>query len=495
MTTPDESAAPTSTSPNSPQPLPFQARVLIIDSDTDSSAGLARLLQTELGLETNLANHPAEALDALERAHYSLCLAVLSPPHAEGLELVRRLDSREKPVTTIVIAHEATVDLAVEAVRAGAHDVLAQPLDAQRLIETVSRALQERQAVDEPLYQRELDPTWSPYPYILSTSPQMLSILDLASELGRSNTTVLIEGETGTGKEQIARAIHQASAAMRPGPLVVLNCAALPETLLESELFGHEKGAFTSALAQRQGRFEQADKGTLFLDEVGEIPLSMQVKLLRVLQERRIERVGGMQGIDLDVRVIAATNRSLSRMVKKGEFREDLFYRLNVVRIELPPLRERPGDVPLLVRHFCEQFRRPGSKPKEVSREAMAVLATHAWPGNVRELANVIERACVTCSGKVIGLEHLPADLAPRGNSPTPFVIDLACPLPRLLARITRSIERRYIRKALAHANGHVGHCAKLCGLSRRSITLKLARYKIDRAELVRGRDTPGQSA
>src|SRR5438874_2059076 len=223
----------------------------------------------------------------------------------------------------------------------------------------------------------------------------MHAVFELISNVAHTNATVLIEGETGTGKEQVARAIHNASL-VRSGPMIAVNCAALPENLLESELFGHEKGAFTSAVGQRRGRFELADGGTIFLDEVGDVPAAMQAKLLRVLQERRFERVGGTESIEVDVRVIAATNRSLQRLVKQGTFREDLYYRLNVVKIDLPPLRERPEDIPLLATHFSERYCRQGQQPKHVAPQAMEMLLKYRWPGNIRELENAIERASVT---------------------------------------------------------------------------------------------------
>jgi transcriptional regulator with GAF, ATPase, and Fis domain len=320
--------------------------------------------------------------------------------------------------------------------------------------------------------------------HIITKSPHLLSVLELVNHIGHTATTVLLEGETGTGKELIARAIHQASSNLRPGPMVVVNCAALPENLLESELFGHEKGAFTGAIAQRKGRFEQAHGGTLFLDEVGEIPLSMQVKLLRFLQERRFERVGGTDSIEVDVRVIAATNRSLVRLVKAGTFREDLFYRINVVRIDLPPLRERTEDVPLLVRHFCEKYALPNEPPKEVSPQAMEVLLNYAWPGNVRELENVMERACVTCRDRTIGPELLTPELTHSHHAPSPLRVDLSRQLPEQLKELTAEFERRYIRKALRKTRGNVGRCAKMCGLSRRSISAKIAEYHIDKAEM-----------
>jgi DNA-binding NtrC family response regulator len=483
-TTPAEAALRPRAESISARHLPFQPRVLIAEDNELVAQHLRTLLESDLGVQVGVARNDRQVIEALEKTYYSICLTDLRMPHAQGLELIHQIEARSIPVTIIVMTGNASIDLAVQAVRLGAYDFLSKPLDLDRLKQTVRRALLERLVRDEHAYLREQDPSWSPYPNILSKTPAMLSILDLVSDLGRTTATVLIEGETGTGKEQIARAIHQSSSVHRPGPLVVLNCAALPESLLESELFGHEKGAFTSAMLQRKGRFEQAHQGTLFLDEVGEIPLSMQVKLLRVLQERRFERVGGMQPIDLDVRIIAASNKSLWRMVKKGKFRDDLYYRLNVIRIELPPLRERPADIPLLIQHFNEVFTRAGSRPRTFSPAAMDVLLNHSWPGNVRELANVLERLCVTCPSKVIGLEHLPGDIVQRKPSSSRFAIDLSCPLPKLLARITRYVERRYIRKALVQTNGHVGRCAKICGLSRRSITLKLGRYKIDRNEV-----------
>jgi transcriptional regulator with GAF, ATPase, and Fis domain len=309
----------------------------------------------------------------------------------------------------------------------------------------------------------------------------MYAVFELISNVAHTNTTVLIEGETGTGKEQVARAIHAASIG-RTGPMVAINCAALPETLLESELFGHEKGAFTSAVGQRRGRFELAHGGTILLDEVGDVPATMQAKLLRVLQERRFERVGGTTSIEVDVRVIAATNRPLQRLVKQGTFREDLFYRLNVVKIDLPPLRERLEDVPLLASHFAQKYAPPGEEPKQISPAAMQVLLNYRWPGNIRELENVVEHASVTTRGKVIEPDNLPQELTAAPPQKTPFHIDLERPLPKLLQEAIANIEQSYIRKALKKARGNVGRCARICGLSRRSVTAKIAEYKIDKA-------------
>jgi transcriptional regulator with GAF, ATPase, and Fis domain len=309
----------------------------------------------------------------------------------------------------------------------------------------------------------------------------MHAVFELIANVAQSTTTVLIEGETGTGKEQIARAIHEGSHT-RSGPLVAVNCAALPESLLESELFGHEKGAFTSAIGQRRGRFEMANGGTLFLDEVGDVPAAMQAKLLRVLQERRFERVGGTETVEVDVRVIAATNRSLQRLVKQGTFREDLYYRLNVVKIDLPPLRERLEDVPLLATHFCQKYARPGEPPKQIAPPAMEALLNYRWPGNVRELENAMERASVTSRDNVIQLENLPPEVVTPAAPKQPFHVNLDRPLPELLREAVATIEQQYIRRALKKGHGNVGHCAKICGMSRRSVSAKIAEYKLDKS-------------
>src|SRR5262249_10515456 len=312
---------------------------------------------------------------------------------------------------------------------------------------------------------------------ILSKNPQMHAAFDLISKVAQTSTTVLIEGETGTGKEQVARAIHQASH-VRKGPMVAVNCAALPENLLESELFGHEKGAFTSALQKRVGRFELANGGTIFLDEIGDVPPAMQAKLLRVLQERRFERVGGTESIEVDVRVIAATHRSLLKLGPQGKFREDLYYRLNVVKISLPPLRERPEDIPLLAMHFTEKYARPGEMPKQIAPQAMELLLQHRWPGNIRELENAIERGVVTSQDNVIRAENSPPELAGPLTVKYPFEVDLTRPLADVLREVTADIEERYIRKALKKSRGNIGRCAKICGLSRRSISAKISAYQ-----------------
>jgi DNA-binding NtrC family response regulator len=398
------------------------------------------------------------------------------------LRLIEEVQKRQIPVTAIVMTGFGSVADAVRAMQLGAADFLTKPIDPDHLRLVVDRALRERTLQDEVAALRlEVRKQYS-FQGIISKNPRMLAVFELIRYVAETTTTVLIEGETGTGKEGIARAIHQASAAVRPGALVAVNCVAVPENLLESELFGHEKGAFTSAVGRRQGRFEMANGGTVFLDEIGDMPMAMQAKLLRVLQERCFERVGGTEPIEVDVRVVAATNRNLAKLIKRGQFREDLYYRLNVVKIELPPLRERLEDIPLLVAHFAAKYARSGEQPKTFTPAAMDVLLKYRWPGNIRELENLVERACVTARGESIEPDHLPPNLLAPTPPSLPFKIDLDRPLPDLIRDVTTDVERQYIRKALQKSHGNVSRCATLCGLSRRSITAKLAEYEIDRS-------------
>jgi two-component system, NtrC family, response regulator AtoC len=468
-----------------PKPaVSFQRRVLIAEDNELTCRQLKELLESEGDLHVDTTRDGRQALEALRQNFYSIFLTDLKMPHLDGMQLIEEIRKQDIPVTTIVMTGHGSIEQAVQAMSTGAYHFLTKPLNHDHLKLLLRQALNERALRDEVVYLREQLQTRDAFKDIISKSPRMQAILELVNHIAYTTTTVLLEGETGTGKELIARAIHQASASLRRGQMVAINCAALPETLLESELFGHEKGAFTGAISQRKGRFEQANGGTLLLDEVGEIPPAMQVKLLRVLQERRFERVGGTEPIEVDVRIIAATNRSLARMVKKQRFREDLFFRINVIRIELPPLRERPEDIPVLVEHFSKKFARPNEAPKRFSPPVMEVLLNHRWPGNVRELENIVERVCVTCQDNEVLPEHLPPDLLRPAAAKTPFRIDLQKQLPELLKEITADVEGRYIRKALAKTRGNVGRCAKICGLSRRSITSKIAEYGIRKEEL-----------
>jgi len=456
-------------------------RVLVVEDNEDTRNSLKELLELALGVHVDVAAHGGEGLEKLIATPYSVVITDLRMPKVSGMQFIEEIKSRKLSATIIVTTGHGSINEAVKAMRMGAYDFLTKPPDPQHLCLLVERALRERALEDEVVALRRQLAEQHAFQNVLSKNRRMLDVFELISQVAPTATTVLIEGETGTGKEQVGRAIHQASGSFRPGPFIALHCAALPETLLESELFGHEKGAFTGAVGQRKGRFEQAHGGTMFLDEVGDIPLAMQIKLLRVLQERKFERIGGSSTVDVDVRVIAATNRPLERLVKEGKFREDLYYRLNVMKLTLPPLRDRPEDIPLLAAHFTQKFARPGQAPCQIAPEAMDVMMAYTWPGNIRQMENAIERACITARDGVIQAANLPDEVRGKTRSTSPFTVDLSHPLPEQLAALTAAFEERYLRKALRKTRGHVGRCAKLSGLSRRSVTDKIALYKIDK--------------
>jgi DNA-binding NtrC family response regulator len=458
----------------------IERRILVVEDDEQSRKQLKKLLEGEPGIKVDTAEDGVAALKILSEHPFSLVLTDLKLPHLDGMHLIEELQKRNMPASVIVMTGYGKIDEAVQAMHMGASDFLTKPLDFKHLSLVIKRALAERKMRDELAHLREQLSDRYSFQSIISKSPRMHEVFELIGNVAQTTATVMICGETGTGKEMVARAIHQSSA-LRGGPLIAVNCVALPEQLLESELFGHEKGAFTGAVSQRHGRFEMAHGGTIFLDEVGDVPPGMQAKLLRVLQERRFERVGGTESIDVDVRVVCATNRSLLRLVKKGQFREDLYYRLNVVKIDLPPLRERPEDVPLLATHFAEKYAQPGAPVKRIAPAAMNLLLKYHWPGNIRELENAIERACVTSQDSVIAPENLPPEIMNPSAPKSRLNIDLDRPLPEVLADINAEVEKQYIRKALNKSHGNIGRCAKICGLSRRSISAKIAAYKIDK--------------
>jgi DNA-binding NtrC family response regulator len=465
-----------------PEPLDqAPRRILVVDDNFTICRQLKGVLQRDAALQIDTFTDTSKALHEITANVPSLVIAELRMRQLDGMQLLREIMQKRLPVTVILTSGDASVDEALEAMRLGAYDFLTKPFDNDHVWSVIERALRERALRDEVISVREQLQTKYAFQNIISKNTHMHEAFELITRVADTNTTVLIEGETGTGKEEIARAVHAASQ-NRNGPFVAVNCAALPEALVESELFGHEKGSFTSAVGQRRGRFELANGGTIFFDEIGDIPATVQAKLLRALQERSVERVGGSEQIHVDVRVIAATNRPLQRMVKANKFREDLYYRLNVVRIELPPLRERPEDIPLLAAHFTEKYARPGGPVKQFSPEAMELLVTYGWPGNIRELENAVERACVTSRDRLIQVENLPPELHLPRRKATPFSIDLATPLTELIQDAVSHIERQYIRQALRKTRGHVGQCARICGLSRRSITTKIAEHKLDKA-------------
>ena len=371
----------------------------------------------------------------------------------------------------------------VDALKLGAYDFIDKPVDPSRLEILIEKALEDRRIQDEvrELRRRAPGPLRVPQP-----ARQERDGCARSSSRSRgspsSPCTVLVTGETGTGKELVAQAIHH-NDATRTGPIVAVNCAAIPESLLESEFFGHERGAFTGAERRRKGRFERAAGGTLLLDEIGSLPLAMQAKLLRVLQDGTFERVGGGETIQADCRIVAATNEDLAAAVAAGRFREDLFYRLNVVTIELPPLRDRLDDLPMLVEHFLEALARRGFPAKTIGRDALGRLARYDWPGNVRELEHVVEQMVVTTPGDAIVADNVPAYLTSTREEPFSLDFDPSRPLQEITEELTERIERAYLASVLERYNGRIAPTAAHCQLSRRSISEKLRRYGIDKAD------------
>jgi len=461
-----------------------KGRVVIIEDEPHQARALEGHLELD-ELEVTSFDTGAEALAALTPAH-DLVLCDLRLPDMDGLQVFDRARKRmgdEAPVFVILTAY-GTVEAAREALKAGIYDFVTKPVDPIELSVLVHNVLEQRrlrrenlrlsQAVESPGIEQRL----------LGSSPPFLEMLELARAAAESEATLLIRGESGTGKELVAELIHSCSA-RRDGPFVKVNCGAIPAPLLEAELFGHERGAFTDARRARKGRFELANGGTIFLDEIGDMPPALQVKLLRVLQEHEVERIGG-EGtvIPLDFRLVAATHRDLEAMVQAGTFREDLYYRVNVITISVPPLRERTGDVELLARTFCHRFAAKNKKAfREIAPAALERLRAHEWPGNVRELENVMERAVVLGHGTEVQPEHLAA-FTYAGAQPVrkdsalqqdliDILVDSECSL--------EEFEREIIRQALERTGGNVTHAAKLLGITRRTLQYRIEKHKISR--------------
>ena len=381
-------------------------RVLIIDDEEGIRSVLADLFQ-ELGYDATPAEDGKSGLKAALAGTYDLVMLDLSLPGLDGLDVLRSLKEDRPEVPVIMITAYASMQSAVEALKLGAYDYITKPFGLSEVQMIAERAVERRRLIDENKYLKEQLRLQYGFDNVIGRNPQVQQAYVLAAQVADSSASVLILGETGTGKEYVARSIHYQSPRSED-PFVKVSCAALPETLLESELFGHEKGAFTNAIARRIGRFEMADGGTLFLDEVGDMMPAIQLKLLRVLQEKQFERVGGSETIAVDVRIIAATNRNLKKAIAEKQFREDLYYRLNVITINLPPLKERKEDIPELAGHFVEKYcRETGKYIEGLIPEAMCVLESYFWPGNIRELENCIERAVILCHGRRILPQHL----------------------------------------------------------------------------------------
>lgn len=450
--------------------------VLIVDDEKHTREGLQRALENEF--DVYLAEDAEKALNLLQAEHFDLMLADLRMPGMDGLQLLKRALALSRPPICILMTAYGTYETGVEAMKLGAYDCLSKPVNLDELEVKIKKALRSRSLESENVELRQrLDKKFG-LEHIIGTSPPMKNVFEMIQQVAASRATVLITGASGTGKELVAHAIHQLSP-RKNGPFVAVHCAALATNLLESELFGHERGAFTGAVERRQGRFELADGGTLFLDEVGEIDPQVQVKVLRVLEERSFERVGGQKTLTTDVRLIAATNRDLAGMVKESKFREDLYFRLNVVTIHMPPLRERGEDIPILVDHFLKGYARENNKPKlEVTQDAMNALLTYSWPGNVRELRNYIERAVVMSKGDKITLRELPAVVRESLNGDENGRMSAA--------RIVKSemtieeAEKQMIIRALKETNGNRTEAAKRLGISRRTLHRKLHVFNLN---------------
>jgi two-component system, NtrC family, response regulator AtoC len=446
--------------------------LLFIDDEATLRGLMAERL-TERGFAVVEAESGERALELLDQFAFDIVITDLRLPGIDGSRVIEAARERYPGIVAIVITGFGTVKDAVDAIKRGASDFIAKPFQFDELIHVLQKAMEQRRLTSENAYLRSQLEERYQFGGILGHSRPMQKLFHLLETVARSNSTILITGETGTGKEVVARAIHHNSA-RRTNRFVALNCSAIPETLLEAELFGHVRGAFTGAVGARQGRFEQAHKGTLFLDEVGTMSTALQMKLLRALQEREFERIGDSQTIKVDVRVIAATNSELSKMVAEGTFREDLYYRLHVIPIQLPPLRERRDDIPVLVKHFLEKFA-PGLA-MQVSQGAMRALMAYQWPGNVRQLENAIERAVALSAGRrEIAVTDLPTEVQTTPETTeTPFVDfpDSGLDLPAYLA----GIERDLIQRSLERTGGNRNKAAELLRIKRTTLVEKLKR-------------------
>ena len=442
-------------------------RILVVDDEEQMRGLLVKVLERK-GYQVSVCGNGADALDFLEREPADLVVTDVRMPGLSGMEALRAIKELNPEIVVIIMTAFGSIDQAVQAVKEGAYDYINKPFKIDEMLLTIEKALEERRLRHEVSALRQELRTRYHFENLIGKSRAMQEIFGLIEQVAGSRSTVMVYGKSGTGKELVAKAIHYNSPRASRA-FVAVNCAAIPAELLESELFGHERGSFTGAIATKVGKFELATGGSLFLDEVGSMRLDLQAKILRALQEREVERVGGTRTIKIDVRVIAATNRDLKKAVEEEAFREDLYYRLNVVPITLPDLKDRQEDIPLLANHFVQKFAQESNPAiREISKEAMAVLMSHAWPGNVRELENVIERAVTLGHGPAV----LPADLPPN-------LAGGANPLERALAReaTLEDLERDYIAMILQRTKGHQIRASTILGIDRRTLYRKIRRY------------------
>ncbi len=454
-------------------------KILIVDDEKNYPMIISELLQEE-GYSSSTASSGMEALDILNNEIIDLVLTDVKMPGISGIQLLEKIKEINPDLPVIIMTAYGSVEKAVEAMHKGAYTFILKPFENQALIAHIAKAISVYRIVQENNMLREAVISRFSFDNIIGKSKPMQEIYETIKKVAPSNASVLIEGESGTGKELVAKSIHYNS--LRKGnPMIAANCAAFAETLLENELFGHEKGAFTGAGTMKKGRFEISDKGTLFLDEIGELPISLQVKLLRVLQEKTIERVGGTDSIPVDFRLIAATNKNLEEEVKKGKFREDLFYRLNVVKVKLPVLKDRSDDIPLLIRYFIDKYTHGSQsigKVSGISPEAVRILCDYGWKGNVRELENVIERSVIFCNGDTITPADLPAQL--RQNPPSILDLD-GIPEGVGLAETLAVVEKRMIQKAMKLSDNVQTKAAELLGIGKSGLNQKLKKFNLDK--------------
>jgi DNA-binding NtrC family response regulator len=451
----------------------MQPRLLVVEEEPAMRVGLSDALRTE-GYTVTEAADGDEGLRHIQAEHVDLLITDLRLPGVDGLQLLTQTREMQPDCAVILMTAYATAETAVQAMKEGAYDYLTKPFDMHELLIIIKRFLEHRRLAAEYDRLRQEVEGRQGFCGLIGTSPPMRKLFALITQVAETDTTVLIEGESGTGKELVAKAIH-ATSQRRQGPLVTINCAAIPEYLLEAELFGHEKGAFTGALRQKPGQFELAHGGTLFLDEIGELPLHLQSKFLRVIQERSLLRVGGRKPMALDVRILCATQKDLHTEVSAGRFREDLFYRINVFSMRLPPLRERRSDIPLLIESFLAKHGQKMGQEFNLTPATMDLVLCHAYPGNVRELENAMERAVILCRGKDIQPMHLPdqigRDVAMSACFSPPFAFEQS------LANSLQRCEKFYLAQALQATGAKKGKAAEILGISRKHLWEKTRQY------------------
>jgi len=442
--------------------------ILVVDDEPNVIESFKQVLEGDYKVST--ATSGEEALEKVEKENLDIVLLDIKMPGMDGMEVLQRIGQLKENVDVIMVTAVNTMKTAIEAMKLGAYDYITKPFDVDEVIVSINKALEKRRLTRELSYLRSQVAKPVKFDNIIGTSEKMRQVYEMVSEMTKNDATVLISGESGTGKELIARAIHF-NGLRKDEPFIAVDCASIPENLLESELFGHEKGAFTDATSQKLGRFELANHGTLFLDEIGNLRMEMQGKILRALQEREIHRVGGVKTIKIDVRIISATNIDLKKAIGEGKFREDLYYRLNVVPVNVPPLRERKEDIPLLVRYFLGMFNREfGKKIKSIAPQAMEALVNYNWPGNVRELRNVIERLVALTKEEVISYEGLPLDILLAAEAGEVE----AGREGMLLKEAREQFEKQFILGVLGKVNWNQTEAAKLLGVHRNTLMMKM---------------------